>query len=463
MKTIPLLASVDPGVETVLLPVLVQLVVIIAVARLFAWLFRKLGQPSVVGEIAAGLVLGPSVLGKLLPDASMMIFVPSVKPVFNVLSQLGLIFLLFLIGLEFDFSHLRARGRAAVSISVAGVVLPFALGWGLAQLLFPHLSVPEDWPPLDPRGFALFLGTAMSITAIPVLGRIMMELNITRTRIGTITIAAAAVGDATGWIVLAVIAAIVTAKFDVMASARMIGLTVGFSAIMVFAVRPLLRRWIRSALRRGDGEIGINSLAILIVVVFLCAIATNLIGIFAIFGAFLAGAALSGEPEFRAAVTGQLRNFVTVFFLPIFFTYTGLNTDIGTLESPTLWLFAAAVSVVAIVGKFGGCSAAAWFGGFAPRESACIGILMNARGLMELIVINVGFQLQVIPQSVFCMLVLMALLTTVMTTPILLRLHRGTELESFVAESGFGLPIQPLDLQPENDEVEKKGHGLGSV
>jgi Kef-type K+ transport system membrane component KefB len=355
--------------------------------------------------------------------------------------------LLFLIGLEFDFSHLRARGRAAVSISVAGVVLPFVLGWGLAQLLIPHLSVTEDWPPLDPRGFALFMGTAMSITAIPVLGRIMMELNITRTRIGTITIVAAALGDATGWIVLAAIAAIVTANFDVMASARMIGLTVGFSALMVFAVRPLLRRWIHFVLRRGDGEIGMNSLAILIVVVFLCAIATNLIGIFAIFGAFLAGAALSGEPEFRAAVTGQLRNFVTVFFLPIFFTYTGLNTDVGTLESPTLWLFAAAVSLVAIAGKFGGCSAAAWFGGFPPREAACIGILMNARGLMELIVINVGFQLQVIPPSVFCMLVLMALLTTVMTTPILLWLQRGTELESYVAESGFGAPVQSSDLE----------------
>ncbi len=474
MNFLPI-ASVDPGVESVLLTVLVQLVVIILAARVFAWLFRKMGQPSVVGEIAAGLVLGPSVLGKILPEVSAAVFDPSVKPVFQVLSQLGLIFLLFLIGLEFDFSHLRARGRAAVSISVMGVVLPFALGWGLAQFLYPHLQVPDGWPALDPRGFALFMGTAMSITAIPILGRMMMELNITRTRIGAITITAAAVDDATGWIMLAAVGAMVRANFDVLASLFMIVLTVGFAAFMLFVARPLLRRWIRFALRRkGDrsnlceapsgpfrqigpvpfsqSELGLNSLAILIVVVFLCAIATNLIGIFAIFGAFIVGAVLSDEHEFRAAVTRQLRNFVTVFFLPIFFTYTGLNTDIGTLESPTLWLFAGAVSAVAIIGKFGGCSAAAWFGGFSPRESACIGVMMNTRALMELIVINVGYSLKVIPPSVFCMLVMMALLTTVMTTPILLRLQRGTELESYVAESGFGSAVRSFDLVAEPEE-----------
>jgi Kef-type K+ transport system membrane component KefB len=279
----------------------------------------------------------------------------------------------------------------------------------------------------------------------------MMELNITRTRIGAITITAAAVDDATGWIMLAAVGAMVRADFDVLASVTMIGLTVGFAALMVFLARPLLRRWIRFALRRGDGELGLNSLAILVVVVLLCAIATNLIGIFAIFGAFIAGAVLSDEHEFRAAVARQLRNFVTVFFLPIFFTYTGLNTDIGTLETPALWLFAAAVSLAAIVGKFGGCSLAAWFGGFPPRESACIGVMMNTRALMELIVINVGYSLKVIPPSVFCMLVMMALLTTVMTTPILLRLQRGTELESYVAESGFGSAVRSFDLKSEEE------------
>jgi Kef-type K+ transport system membrane component KefB len=431
--------SVAASVEAQLLTVLIQLVVIILVARLFAMLFRRMAQPAVVGEITAGLILGPSVLGKLWPEVSALIFVPSARPVFDVLSQIGLIFLLFLIGLDCDFGHLRARGRAALSISVMGVVLPFALGWGLAQLLFPHLSVPEDWPSLDPRGFALFMGTAMSITAIPVLARILMELNITRTRIGSITITAAALDDATGWTMLAAVGSMVRANFDVLSSLRMIGLTVTFAIFMVFGVRPMLRRWIHFALRQG-GELDLNSLAILIVMIFLCSIATNLIGIFAIFGAFLFGAVLSDMPDFRDKVSGQLRNFVTVFFLPIFFTYTGLNTDIGTLETGTLWLFAVAVSGVAIAGKFGGCSAAAWFGGFSLREAGCIGIMMNTRGLMELIVVNVGLQLRVIPPSVYCMLVIMALVTTIMTTPILLRLGRGTELDPYLAKSGFGCP-----------------------
>lgn len=444
----------DVRVESVLLTVLVQLVVIMVAARLFAVLFRRLGQPSVVGEIAAGLALGPSLLGKWLPEVSELVFNPTVRPIFDVLSQIGLIFLLFLIGLEFDFTHLKARGRAAMSISIAGVVLPFALGWGLAHLLHPRLPVPEGTEPIDLRGFSLFMGTAMSITAIPVLGRMMMELNITRTRIGAVTITSAAFDDATGWIVLAAVSAMVRADFDPFASLRMIALTAGFALVMIFVVRPMLRRWIRYALRSGDGELGVNSLAILLVVMFLCSIATNLIGIFAIFGAFTLGAVLSDEHEFRTAVVRQLRNVVTAFFLPIFFTFTGLNTDIGTLETAELWLFAGAVSAVAIVGKFGGCTLAARTSGFPICEAACIGIMMNTRGLMELIVINVGYELKVIPQSVFCMLVMMALLTTVMTTPILLRLMRGSELEPFVAESGFAPSIRSFDVESDDSAIE---------
>lgn len=426
----PFLASV--AVESVLLRVLVQLAVIILAARLFAIVFRWLGQPAVVGEIAAGLALGPSLFGKLSPQASAAIFDPGVRPILNIISQLGLIFLLFLVGLEFDFRHLRLRGRASIAISAMGVILPFALGWLLAQWMHPYLELA-----VDQRGFALFMGTAMSITAIPVLARIMLELNITRTRIGAITITAAAVDDATGWILLATVSAMVQASFDPWESLRMVALTVVFAVLMLRVGRPILKRWIRAALRQGRGELSLNSLAILLVVVFLAAIATNLIGIFAVFGAFVVGAILSDEHEFREAVGRHLRDFVTAFFLPIFFTYTGLNTDIGTLETRAMWLFAAAVSLIAVLGKFGGCSLAAWFGGFRPREAACIGALMNTRGLMELIVINVGYELRVIPPSVYCMLVLMALLTTVMTTPALLRFMPGTELEPHVAASSF--------------------------
>lgn len=426
------LPSVDMRVEAILPAVLVQLSVIILAARGFAFLFRKIGQPAVVGEIAAGLVLGPSLFGWLFPAISGVVFNPQVGPAFDVLSQLGLIFLLFLVGLEFDFGHLKTHRRAALGISVAGIALPFALGWGLAQCVHSRVNTAAD-----PLGFALFMGTAMSITAIPILGRIMMELHITRTRLGTITITAAAIEDACGWILLAAVSALVIAAFKPVESLVMMGETIGFALLMVFLGRPLLVRWIRHALRIGDGKLGLNSLAILLVILFACAVVTSRIGISAIFGAFLFGAVLSGQAEFRAAVTPHLQAFVTVFFLPIFFTYTGLRTDIGTLQTVELWLIAAAVLGVAVLAKFGGCAAAARLCGFSGREACCIGIMMNTRALMELIVINVGYELGVIPKNVFCMLVLMALVTTLMTTPLLLRLMPGTELEPFIRQSGF--------------------------
>jgi len=444
------------SLEELLLPVLVQLIVIILAARVFALLFRRIGQPSVVGEIAAGLVLGPSLLGWVMPGVSAAIFHPHLEGVtpelsdlllnriFSVLSQIGLIFLLFLIGLEFDFSHLRLHSKAAVSISVAGVVLPFALGVALVPLLLPRIEWhPESQGPVPPLGFALFLGTALSITAIPILGRMMMELNINRTRIGAITISAAAVDDATGWIMLATVAGIVRAQFDPTATLLMVAETVGFALVMIFVVKPVLQRWARHVLRQGRGELGINSLAALMAMIFACAVVTSYIGIFAIFGAFFMGAVLSGEHEFRQAVGRRLRDLVTAFFLPIFFTYTGLRTNVGTLGSAELWLLCGLVMAAAIVGKFGGCGLAAWASGFSRRESACIGVMMNTRALMELIVINLGYELRVIPPSVFCMLVLMALITTVMTTPILMRVMRGTELETCIDQSEFKRPALP--------------------
>lgn len=435
-----LLAAAGAHGESALLMVLVQLAVIMLAARVFASLFRKIGQPAVVGEIAAGLVLGPSVLGALQPDVFRWIFGnPEVVPVFTIMKELGLIFLLFLIGLEFDFTHLKQHGRSAGAISLAGIVLPFGLGWLLAQWLLPVVAsaaAPNE-PPINPNGFALFMGTAMSITALPILGRMMMELNITRSRLAAITITAAAVDDAAGWILLATVSAMVSAAFDPGLSLRMIALTAGFALLMIFAVRPLMRTAIAFALKRGGGQLSLTALAALFVVIFICSIATSLIGIFAIFGAFILGAVLSTEEEFRAAVSARLGGFVTVFFLPIFFTYTGLRTDIGTLGGGALWLAAGAVSLTAIAAKFGGCALAARASGFSWRESNCIGVMMNTRALMELIVINKGYELGVIPKSVFCMLVIMALLTTVMTTPILLRLMRGTELEPYIARSTF--------------------------
>jgi Kef-type K+ transport system membrane component KefB len=437
-------------VEHVMFPVLVQLGIIIIVARIFAVVFRRLKQPTAVGEIAAGLVLGPSVLGYFFPGLWQAIFHPTVAGVdpalfdvtlnwiFTVLSQVGLMLLLFLVGLEFDFAHLRWNGKSALAISIAGILLPFALALGIAPLMLPYLEVHPDTQATVPTlGFTLFLGTALSITALPILGRMMVELNIARSRLGTITISAAAVDDAAAWIILATVTALVGGHFEVMATLRMLGLTLAFVLAMIFLVRPALRWWLRIVLERGKGELGVNALAVVLVMIFACSLATNRIGIFGIFGAFLLGAILSSEHEFRESVARRLRDFVTVFFLPIFFTYTGLRTNIGSLDSGTLWLLCGVVLAVAIIGKFGGCMLAARLTGFSSREAACIGTMMNTRALMELIVINVGYDLRVIPPSVFCMLVIMALTTTIMTTPILLWLMRGTELEPLIRNSGF--------------------------
>jgi Kef-type K+ transport system membrane component KefB len=433
-------------VEDVLLPMMIQLIVIIAAARVFSILFRRLGQSGVVGEIVAGLILGPSLLGQF--EFFHQLFHPSIngvpdaltEPVFHwiftIFSQLGLILLLFLIGLEFDFQHLKWNGTAACAISLAGIVLPFFLGLAISPILFANLG-QERTP--SGSNFALFLATALSITALPVLGRLMLELNIQRTRLGAITITSAAVDDASGWILLAAVAALVKGStgqgFDFSATIIMLASTLAFAALMIWFVRPLVCRWVRHALKKD--RLGVDSLAILVCLMLICSIATSIIGIFAIFGAFLLGAVLSGERDLREAITRKLRDFVTAFFLPIFFTYTGLRTQVQSLDSPGLWLMCALVLAAALAGKFIGCTLAARLTGFPWRESLCVGTLMNTRGLMELIVINVGYDLGVIPKSVYCMLVLMAVITTVMTTPIVLRLMRGTELESHIKRSEF--------------------------
>jgi Kef-type K+ transport system membrane component KefB len=436
--------------EDLLLPVLVQLAVLIIVARVVAMIFRRFGQPAVVGETAAGLLLGPSVLGWLFPDLWQALFYPAfdgvpgelsniaIGRIFAIISQLGLIFLLFLVGLEFDFSHLKRHGRGALAISAAGVAVPFALGLAIAPLLLPRVEPhPDSGQPVPALGFMLFLGVALAITALPVLARMMLEWNITRTRVGTVTISAAAVDDATGWVLLGSVAAIVRNEFDPLGALQTLGLAVGFALFMIFLARPFLVRWARAALKRGNGDLGLTDLTLVLVTLLLCSIATNLIGIFDVFGAFLLGAVLSGEPEFRAAVSRRLRDLVTAFFLPVFFTYTGLRTDVRSVGSAEMWLLAGLILTAAIVGKFAGCGFAARAAGFANREAALVGAMMNTRGLMELVVINVGYELRVIPRSVYCMLVLMALVTTVMTTPIVRRLARGTELEKPIEKSGF--------------------------
>jgi Kef-type K+ transport system membrane component KefB len=446
------------GAETSLQPLLVQLTAIILAARLGATVARWLGQPSVVGEIVAGLLLGPSALGAVAPEISAWLFGGSragqpsgLEAALTSFSQIGLVLLMFLVGLEFDFTHVRRQGRLAAMISLAGVALPFMLGIGLALAMAPRLGTLGGGTAVDPRSFALFLGTALSITAIPILGRILIEMGMQHTLVGATVIAAAACDDAIGWTLLAAVSAIAVGKFDPWDSARMIAATAAFAATAFLVIRPLILPWLERAVAAPSGirnaeaaaddtgrdHVPAGALSLVLAAIFAAALVTSRIGIFAIFGAFLLGAALSGRPRLREAISAQLTGFVTVFFLPIFFTYTGLRTNIGSLGSAEAWGWCAAVLAAAVLGKWGGCGLAARLCGMPPREAACVGVLMNTRALMELVVCNVGMDLGVIPPAVYCMLVLMAIITTLMATPLAVRLLRGTPYEPGLVARGF--------------------------
>lgn len=412
--------------------VLIQLVVIIAVARLTGWVFRQFHQPMVVGEIVGGILLGPSLFQPLAPELWATIFRPEVQPAFQIIKELGLVLLLFIVGMEFDFGHLRHLGRAAVMISIVGIALPFIFGLGLAPLLHSQMEMQTPlW------GLCLFMGTALSITALPVLGRMMMELGITKTRLGTVTITAAAVDDATAWILLASIVAAVRSQFEPVQTLLMIMQTLGFVAIMLLVIRPLLRNLLDLYFARTHNRLEVVGLSCLLVLLLLCGWITLKIGIFAEFGAFMLGACLSGNAKLHHALGDSFRNFVSAFFLPVFFTYTGLNTAIGSLQSVNHWLLAILIMVAAVVGKFVGCTVIAHWNGYNWKEASLIGAMMNTRALMALIVINVGLEQGILNKTIFTMLVLMAIVTTLMTTPLLKYLYRGTELEEPINQSGF--------------------------
>jgi Kef-type K+ transport system membrane component KefB len=400
--------------DALLAHVLIQLAVIIGFARLGGIAARRLGQPVVCGEIAAGLILGPSVLGNLLPGVSAEIFSSDTGEAFTALSELGLVLLLFLIGIDFDFQHLKAHKGKPFVVSAVGVSLPFALGLGVGLLI--HSEVAPD---IDRLTFALFIALTLSITALPILGRILIEFGLNRAPLGVLTITSAALDEAVGWILLALVTSIATTGADWGRVGLMMVETIGFAVFLFVIARPLLKRWARSAVRRGGGVLGLNDLAVLLVLLLGSGLVTHEIGIFAIFGSFMLGAVFHDETEFRQAVLTKLNDFVTVFFLPIFFTYTGLRTDIGTMSGALLWAMCGPVVAAGIAGKLGGCTIAARATGLPWRDSYMVGVLMNARALMALIVINVGLTAGILNSTAFFMLVTMAVITTFMTAPLL--------------------------------------------
>jgi Kef-type K+ transport system membrane component KefB len=400
--------------------VLLAVAVVIAVSRGLGWAVAKLGQPRVLGEILAGIVLGPSVVGVVWQPGVDFVFPAEVVEALRILAQLGLVLFMFLIGLELDLGELRGQGHKAVLISHVSIVLPMALGALLALWLHPRLA--ED---VDRLGFTLFLGTAMAITAFPVLARVLQETGLYHSRIGVLTITCAAVDDVTAWCVLAVVVATVqSAGFG--ETALTVALALLFLLVMVKVVKPLLARtptppvWVALTLALG------------------CAWITEEIGIHAIFGGFMAGAVMPRRPELRSEIHDRLETVVLTLLLPVFFVVVGLATRVDLLDSAYLWAITALVIATAIAGKWGGSMLAARITGESWRDATTIGVLMNTRGLTELVILSVGLSLGVINGTIFTIMVLMALVTTFMATPILALVrpdHRARAREPITAAS----------------------------
>jgi Kef-type K+ transport system membrane component KefB len=402
------------GNVTLPLPRLIlQLIVIVIVARAFGFMARRLGQPPVIGEITAGVLLGPSLLGWVAPDTSGFLFPAASLPILQLLSQIGVLLFMFVIGVELEPSYLRGKAQTAIAVSHFSIIIPFTLGVALSLALYTRYA-PVGVPF---HAFALFCGIAMSITAFPVLARILEERHLTHTPLGTTAITCAAVDDVTAWSILAFVVAITTAGGAMETLLAIVVLSVMFVAVMVFAVRRLLQRVLDPA-TLGD-SLGKNQIAIVLFVLLSSALVTEVIGIHALFGAFVAGAIMPVGGTFRAALRSRLESISSVLLLPLFFVYTGLRTQIGLLDSVSSWAICLAIIVVATAGKLGGTVLAARWTGLPWRDSVALGSLMNTRGLMELIALNVGYDLGILTPEIFAMMVLMALATTAMTGPLL--------------------------------------------
>ena len=389
-----------------------QLLIVMGASGLVAWIFTRCGQTGVIGEMVAGILLGPSLFGLLAPNAFQFIFAASSLDTLRLLSQIGVCLFLFTVGMELDVSEVRHKAQTAVVVSHSSIVIPYFLGVALALFLYSQLAQPGA----SFLAFALFMGISMSITAFPVLVRILQDRGIFQTSLGSTATACAAVGDVTAWCMLAFVVAIARAT-SVDGAVFNLGLVLLFIALMLFVIKRKLPTWLgQSALERPDPSKTV--LAVVFGVVLVSAVSTELIGIHALFGAFLAGIVMPTAYGFRDKLVVRVENLSSVLLLPVFFAFTGLRTQIGLLNGAQDWLICLVIIAIASAGKLGGSALAARLTGMRWRESLQLGALMNTRGLMELIALNIGYDMGILSQRIFTMLVIMALVTTVMTGPL---------------------------------------------
>ncbi|EKT4501295.1 cation:proton antiporter [Flavobacterium psychrophilum] len=389
-----------------------QIITIIIVARFFGWIFKKIGQPSVIGEIIAGIFLGPSVVGMYFPEFSLALFPTESLGNLQFLSQIGLILFMFVIGMELDLKVLKNKANEAVVISHASIVIPFALGISLAYFVYYRFA-PQG---VEFLSFSLFMGIAMSITAFPVLARIVQERGIHKTKLGSIVITCAAADDITAWCLLAAVIAIVKAG-SFISSLYVIALAVLYVLLMLFIVKPFFKRV--GDLYSNNENLSKPVVAIFFLTLILSSYCTEVIGIHALFGAFMTGVIMPDVSKFRNIFIEKVEDVSLILLLPLFFVFTGLRTQIGLINDPYLWKITGYIILVAVIGKFIGSALAAKFVGQNWKDSLTIGALMNTRGLMELVVLNIGYDLGVLNSEMFTMMVIMALVTTFMTGPAL--------------------------------------------
>ncbi len=386
---------------------LLQMLSIIIVSRIFGYLLQQIKQPSVIGEIIAGIVLGPSLMGWVFPEASHFLFSPESIKSLQFISQIGLVFFMFTIGMELDFKLLKGRATDAVVVSHASIIVPFFLGMLLSYFIY------TDFAPVGVKflPFSLFMGIAMSITAFPVLARIIKERNLSGTSLGTLAITCAAADDVTAWCVLALVVAIAQAG-TISSAVITISLSFAFVMLMFFVVRPFLLRIRETKTER-------HSIVIAFLVLLISAYCTEIIGIHALFGAFIAGIIMPEMDGLKHQLTEKIEDVSLIVLMPVFFACTGLNTQIGLLNTSYMWVVFGFILLVAVTGKFVGSAVAAKWMGQSTKDSLSVGALMNTRGLMQLIVLNIGYSLGILTPEVFAMMILMALVTTLMTSPFL--------------------------------------------
>jgi Kef-type K+ transport system membrane component KefB len=404
--------TLNHNIQSPVAILLLQVVAILLVARIFGYLFVKIGQPSVIGEIVAGIILGPSVLGHLLPEVSGFLFAPESLNNINILSQIGLIFFMFVIGMELDISAVKKNFNETVLISHTGTIFPFLCGVVAAYFTYPYYAA-QTAPFIS---YALFIGISMSITAFPVLARIIQEKSLTKSHLGILSLASAASGDITAWCLLAAVIAIT--QTGTFAGALY---TILFAALillfMFFILRPFLN--IVGNIYHNKEVINKTVVAFMFFILILSAYTTEMLGIHALFGAFMAGVVMPAHIQFRKILTEKVEDVALTIFLPLFFVSTGLKTEIGLIKTPSEWLVCGMFIIVAIFGKVIGTAVPARFTGESWKYSWYLGALMNTRGLMELIVLTIGYEMNILSPPVFAMLVLMTLVTTFMTGPLL--------------------------------------------